>query len=121
MNAIRGRNFTAADNETSRPVAVINEALAKRFFKPGEDPIGQHFGMSQPSAGTFEIVGIVPDAKWQGFALSRPVRPMFFVPLAQHVFYSIRGGHAESGRPIPTCGQGLMLVTDRAPERWSRN
>ena len=68
MNAIRGRNFTAADNETSRPVAVVNEALAKRFFKPGEDPIGQHFGMSQPSAGTFEIVGVVPDAKFQGFA-----------------------------------------------------
>ncbi len=87
MNAIRGRNFTSADDETSRPVAVVNQALVKRFFKPGEDPIGQHFGMSQPTAGTFEIVGVVPDAKFAGFALSKPARPMFFLPLAQRVLY----------------------------------
>lgn len=113
MNAIRGRNFTPADNETSRPVAVVNQALVKRFFKPGEDPIGQHFGMTQPSAGTFEIIGVVPDAKWQGFALSRPVRPMFFLPLAQHVVYPKDFG-MQNFEDQSHFVRGLMLATDRA-------
>jgi predicted permease len=114
MNAIHGRNFSPADNETSRPVAIVNQALVKRFFKPGEDPIGQHFGMSQPSAGTFEIVGIVPDAKFTGFALSKPARPMFYLPLAQHVFYATDTG-MQNLEDQSHFVRGLMLVTDRAP------
>src|SRR5262249_6450623 len=33
------------------------------------------------------IVGIVADAKFASFALRQPARPMFYVPLAQHVNY----------------------------------
>jgi ABC-type antimicrobial peptide transport system permease subunit len=39
------------------------------------------------NAGTFRIVGVVRDAKFAGFNLSRPARPMFYVPLAQNVDY----------------------------------
>jgi hypothetical protein len=28
---LRGRGFTTADNETTAPVAVVNEAFVKRF------------------------------------------------------------------------------------------
>jgi predicted permease len=84
----RGRGFTEADNETTAPVAIVNQAFVKRFFKDGEDPIGQHFGLDIPEyASTFRIVGVVRDAKFAGFALSRPARPMFFVPLAQNINY----------------------------------
>jgi predicted permease len=85
---LRGRHFTEADNETAAPVAIVNQAFVKRFFKPGEDPIDQHFGLDRPEdASTFRIVGVVRDAKFAGFGLSRPARPMFFVPLAQNVEY----------------------------------
>jgi putative ABC transport system permease protein len=40
---IMGRSITDQDNTTTRAVAVINEAFAKRFFGK-ENPIGQHFG-----------------------------------------------------------------------------
>ncbi|MGA2145715.1 MAG: ADOP family duplicated permease [Bryobacteraceae bacterium] len=86
--AMRGRNFTKADNETTAPVAIVNEAFVKRFFKAGEDPLGQHFGLDLPqNADTFRIVGIVRDAKFAGWGLTRPARPMFYVPLAQNVDY----------------------------------
>src|SRR5580658_7066187 len=50
---IRGRYFTPADNETTAPVAVVNQAFVKRFFKNGEDPIDHHFGLDIPElAGT---------------------------------------------------------------------
>jgi predicted permease len=88
MKMVRGRGLTAADNENTELVAVVNESFATRFFSKNEDPIGQHFGLDEPRyAGTFRIIGIVKDAKFAGFALSRPARPMFYVPLAQNVDY----------------------------------
>ncbi len=85
---VRGRHFSAADNETAQLVAIVNEAFVKRFFKHGDDPLGQHFGLDLPeNAGTFCIVGVVRDAKFAGYALNRPARPMFYVPLAQSVPY----------------------------------
>ena len=88
MPVLRGRAFTEADNETTAPVAIVNEAFVKRFFKSTEDPLDQHFGLDVPEyAGTFRIVGVVRDAKFAGWGLSRPARPMFYVPLAQTVNY----------------------------------
>ena len=88
VTVLGGRAFTAADNETTAPVAIVNEAFVKRFFKPGEDPLEQHFGLDFPeNAGNLRIVGIVRDAKFAGFALDKPARPMFFVPLTQSVDY----------------------------------
>src|SRR3954468_5779365 len=88
MPILRGRYFTEADNENTAPVAIVNEAFAKRFFRSDEDPIDQHFGLDLPeNVGTYRIVGVVRDAKWQSFALDQPARPMFYVPLAQTVDY----------------------------------
>jgi len=88
MTILRGRHFTEADNETTAPVAIVNQAFAKRFFKSDEDPVGQLFGLDLPeNIKTFRIVGIVRDAKFAGFGLRRPARPMFYVPLAQNVDY----------------------------------
>ncbi len=88
MPILRGRGFNAADNENTAPVAIVNQSFVKRFFKDGENPLDQHFGLDLPeNAGTLRIVGIVRDAKFAGFALNRPARPMFFVPLAQNVDY----------------------------------
>ena len=88
MPIVRGRYFTEADNETAASVAIVNEAFVKRFFKSDEDPIGQHFGLDLPQYnGTFQIVGVVHDAKFAGWGLSRPARPMFYAPLAQSAVY----------------------------------
>jgi predicted permease len=114
IQVLRGRGFTAADNEASTNVAVVNEAFVKRFFKSDEDPIDQHFGLDLPeNVGTFRIVGIVRDAKWASFALDRPARPMLYVPLAQTVKYANPmmqrlelGSHFIGG---------MLLVTDTPP------
>ena len=114
MTMLRGRAFTAADNETTAPVAVVNEAFVKRFFKSDEDPLGQHFGLDLPqNAGTFRIVGVVRDAKFAGFALRRPARPMFYVPLAQNVDYkdAVMPRVEAQSHFI----RGIMLVTSASP------
>jgi len=114
MPILRGRAFTAADNETTAAVAIVNEAFVKRFFKTGEDPLDQHFGLDVPEyAGTFRIVGVVRDAKFAGWGLSRPARPMFYVPLAQNVNYP-----DELMKKIELNSHfigGVMLVTNMTP------
>jgi predicted permease len=111
MTMVRGRAFTRADNETTAPVAIVNEAFVKRFFKSDEDPLQQHFGLDLPeNVGTFRIVGVVRDAKFAGFALDRPARPMFYVPLAQNVNYSNR---MMQRLELSSHGVGgILLVTD---------
>src|SRR6266404_2176176 len=113
---VRGRYFTEADNETAAPVAIVNEGFVKRFFKSGENPLEAHFGMDLPeNASTFRIVGIVRDAKFAGFALEKPARHMFYVPLAQSVEYK---------NPVMKMVEvnshfvgGILLVTNAAPGR----
>jgi predicted permease len=84
---LRGRSITEQDTATTQKVAVVNEAFVKRFFKPGEEPLGSHFGLDLPQYNnTFEIVGIVRNAKYNDPA-STEQRPLFFVPLAQRVHY----------------------------------
>jgi len=89
ISILRGRDFSEADNENTAPVAIVNEAIVKRFFGKDENPLDRHFGLDLPeNAATFRIIGIARDAKFAGFALQRPARPMFFVPLAQNVSYN---------------------------------
>jgi predicted permease len=114
VKLVRGRHFTEADNESSEQVAVVNEAFVRRFFKDGEDPLDQRFGLDLPEyVNTYRIVGIVRDAKFAGFQLDRPARPMFYVALAQTVDYA----HPIMKRLELQSHfvRGLLLVTDLPP------
>ena len=78
---LRGRDLGEQDTATSQPVAVVNQTFVKRFF-PNEDPIGKHFGVSDPKySGAFEIVGIFRDFKMNN--PREPVRPVFLRPMPQ--------------------------------------
>src|SRR5262249_22612433 len=114
MPILRGRNFTAADNETTANVAIVNEAFVKRFFRSDEDPLDQHFGLDLPeNVGTFRIVGIVRDAKFAGWGLRRPARPMFFVPLEQHEDKKEKIMRRMGLKSL--FARGIMLVTNIPP------
>jgi predicted permease len=114
VKLVRGRHFNAADNEQSDLVAVVNEAFVRRFFDSGDDPLNRRFGLTRPeNVNTFRIVGIVRDAKFAGFALDQPARPMFYVPLAQTVPYAdplMKRIEFQSH-----FARGILLVTDLPP------
>jgi predicted permease len=110
MTMVRGRAFTAADDESAAPVAIVNEAFVKRFFESGEDPLDQHFGLElAENAGTYRIIGVVRDAKFTSVGLDRPARPMFYVPLAQKVDYA--DASMERLEQNSHAIRGIMLVT----------
>lgn len=79
MPLLRGRAFTAADNSSSRHVAIVNTRLAAMLWA-GHDPIGQRFRTS-PNGDWIEIVGIASTSKYR-FLFEDP-QPYFYVPIAQ--------------------------------------
>lgn len=94
----RGRNFSDADNERTTPVAIINEALSKRWWSQGMPlgdriTLGRYQGRDYKEIKDFsrEIVGVVGDTKTVN--LKEPSRPTIFLPLAQSkdVFIGMTG------------------------------
>ena len=79
---IKGRGLSQQDTATSRNVAVINEAFARKFFS-NEDPIGKHFGRKPEASREFEVVGVAKDARYVTFSLDQPSGPFFFLPEVQ--------------------------------------
>lgn len=83
---VRGRDFTDNDTAGSQGVALINEAMAKEFWKNGENPVGQQIIIGKGVGPEFEeparlIVGIVGDVRDGG--LNRNPGSKMVVPLAQ--------------------------------------
>jgi macrolide transport system ATP-binding/permease protein len=79
---LRGRYFTEADEATKPHVMIINEALAKKYFAAGEDPIGKKIGDTTLSPDSLsEIVGIVSDVR--DGALDADVWPAVYHPFNQ--------------------------------------
>ncbi len=81
----RGRIFTDRDDAAAQPVVMINEAMAKRFWK-NADPIGQRLIIGQGMGPAFvqpprQIIGVVGDARDGG--LNNDPFPATFVPLSQ--------------------------------------
>lgn len=82
---LRGRLLSQADVELARHVAVINQTLARNYFK-NEDPVGQRIKFSTfeewaadwPRDAYFEIIGVVADVKNTG--LQDPPRPEVYFP-----------------------------------------
>jgi putative ABC transport system permease protein len=68
---LRGRAFTAADVSGSRPVVVINQALAERHFA-GQDPVGQRITDDREPDSTstwYTIVGVVGNEHMESLSL----------------------------------------------------
>ncbi len=77
---LMGRNLGIQDTQNSPTVAVVNETFVKKFFQPGENPVGHHFG-GGGNAHDYEIVGVVQDTVYQDVRWKDHL--MFFVPLLQ--------------------------------------
>ena len=79
---LNGREFSEADTGTSPKVAIINEAMARRFFA-GRNPIGLHFGFGGGKDVKLdtEIVGVVKDSK--NTDVKTAARPFVFMPYSQ--------------------------------------
>ena len=77
---LAGREFSGADAPGSVPVAIVNQAFARRFLRDGP-PIGRVVRQAFPAARSFEVVGVVDDAVYR--ALREPAPATIYTPVAQ--------------------------------------
>ncbi len=81
---LRGRAFTASDGDGAPHVAMINETLARQYFK-GQDPIGQMLNLGAASKPDWwQIVGVTGDVK--AFGQDKPTHSDIYRPLDQVPF-----------------------------------
>jgi len=95
VHLVEGRLFTEADGADAPPVAVINEAMARRYWT-GRSPIGARLRQGGATQAPWRtVVGVVGDIRNDD--ADQPPVPYLYVPLAQ--------------RPIRT-----MSLTLRVPD-----
>jgi predicted permease len=76
---VRGRFFSESDQDGKLPVAIIDEATARRYW-PGGDALGRRVRVGQDPAWK-TIVGIVENIKHDG--LDRDGNPHIYTPVYQ--------------------------------------
>jgi putative ABC transport system permease protein len=89
IRTIEGRVFERTDDsDTAQKVAVVNQALARRFWKGS--PVGRRVnpGFGQNNEKTwFTIVGVVEDTKNSG--MEKPASPELYLPAHQIAQYGL--------------------------------
>jgi predicted permease len=74
----RGRTFSESERDPERPTpALLSEPAAERLW-PGEDPIGRRFSRGIATEQSFEVVGVVADARTTSLDGTQPL--MVYVP-----------------------------------------
>jgi putative ABC transport system permease protein len=110
----RGREFTERDGKDAPPVAVVNEAFARRFFR-GDDPVGKRliYNDGDNNKVAREIVGVVADVKHE--SLADEDAPEVYVPFAQHpqseMFFAVRAAADPQALAAPL--RNAVLEVDR--------
>jgi putative ABC transport system permease protein len=110
-----GRTFTEQDLKGGRPVLVVNETLARKFwpnYTRDKPPIGQQLQLGR-SAYPTEIVGIVGDLREGGAAFPVPAEvylPARFSP-PQTAYLLIRGD--KDPLPLADAIRRQILAMDR--------
>jgi putative ABC transport system permease protein len=84
---VRGRAFTAQDDQDHPGAVIVNEAFVRHFF-PNEEPLGRKLRPGPPGRiwdgqklTSFEIVGVVRDVKFGGLASAS--EPAYYLPAPQ--------------------------------------
>jgi predicted permease len=121
----RGRLFTESDTDTSAPVIILDEQLARRFWL-GQDPIGRRVykptrpeDVARPGPDVVyrRVVGIVGDVKMKGLIEGEGARAgAYYIPFAQGPQYNIGLAVRTSGSPADLTNGIQRAATAVDPE-----
>ncbi len=107
---LRGRTFNDHDTADSRPVVLINQTMARRYWGD-EDPVGKRISNGDPANPKWkEIVGIVGNVKY--FTLEAEQPPMMYMPLDQ-------APNPGMTIAVRTTGPPLEMATSVRSAVWS--
>ena len=118
---LQGRNFGPEDLADGPPVAIVNEAMAQRFW-PARDPVGQVF---RADGREVTVVGVARTAKIR--TLEEAPRPFVYRPFSQDyspLLWLVASTRGDASRALlGVLGQlrsldpDLMILQARTMER----
>ena len=85
IRVLRGREFGEADM-SGRPVCVVNETLARRFW-PGQEPLGQMMRLREAKVVDYEVVGVARDTAYERG--ENDYTPFLYLPMAKGGFLTM--------------------------------
>jgi len=109
---LRGRDFLDSDSESSPRVALINEAMAQRFWH-GVNPVGRKFQRGGDQQHPIEIVGVVRNSRVED--PYSPYGPAFYVPISQAYTSAQTLQIRTAGPPQAIAPEVLAVVRGIAP------
>lgn len=77
VRLLAGRFFNDSDGPDTRPVVIINQAMARQYW-PGQDPLGHRFRLHETGSPWNTIVGVVADVRQVGLDVNG--RPEMYFP-----------------------------------------
>jgi len=77
---VEGRDFTQDDRDISAPIAIINDAMAAKYW-PNQDPLGKRLQLPH-GKGFLQIVGVVKTTNYQ--TLGENPQACVYIPLRQN-------------------------------------
>jgi putative ABC transport system permease protein len=112
-----GQDFTGADRATGRPVVIINQAMADRYW-PGEDPVGARVQLAADSGSVWrEVVGVAGSVRSNRMT-AEPV-PETYVPHAQlpvgSMGFVIRTDPGSGAAAMPAIRERLSGIDSNLP------
>jgi len=116
-----GRDFSVSDNATTPDVAIVNEAMAHRYWPKG-NPIGASVIINKRPR---RIVGIVSNYAYHDPASTDPPFPVLYLPLAQgtsgygYVFVALRSRTAATA-VIPQLRHAIHELDSAVPLEYVR-
>jgi putative ABC transport system permease protein len=116
IRLLQGRSFTEAEVDGARKVAVVNQTFVRKYLDK-VNPLGQTIHLAELKTfpdkvedPSFEIVGVVADAKNQG--LQEPPLPEAWIP------YTVTGS-GERGILVRTANDPLAHLNAVRKEIWA--
>ena len=127
---VAGRTLTWNDAYQRLPVVVVNEKLAREFWKTPGEALGKRI-RNTPANPWREIVGVVADERDNGVHVPAP--PIVYWPMAMHKFwdqdhfvfrtmaYAIRSERAQSASFLRELQQAVWSVNANLPVANARS
>jgi putative ABC transport system permease protein len=113
---LRGRDFTDTEGVSRTPVAIINQAMAAKFW-PKEDPIGRRFRVIDDDATRewFTVIGVTTDFRHYELDDFDPVAPCAYVPFPYGAFPNTGLTIRAAGDPALVAGPAREQIRASDP------
>jgi putative ABC transport system permease protein len=115
VSFVRGRDFRTSDDEKGQPVAIVSEAIVRRYF-PNQDPIGRRIQIgSGKDVPWTTIVGVVKDVLYDWVTPSSAL--MIYRPYAQVSRASVSVAIRTTGDPLRLASAARAAIRGVDPDQ----